>query len=494
MKTTLKKAPFNWRLMFKKSFISLLLFGLIWPTMIGHAQPVPVTQPKGQSQPAQPVSSSANVWLWFIVWHDGFTQQPSDVHSLAGNQVTLSVSTATNSGKKPHYTWWQSVDGGQQFTRINNSNTKSHTFRPKYQAEQPTVKFQVQCDLGNRTYWSRVATVTVMQKKVPAKTIKVKAGEPLLANGGTTKMTATLTPENATDQVKWESDNPTLASVDENGLVTACAANVDLAHLKKDHGLVHIKGSIDGHSDVATLQIGILQDVQVNEGDAATFSVANLPVDVHIQAWHRVTHQKSNTNIANKSYTFFPTHQDNDTSFFATLTYTDKDGQLKTSNTNTAQLKVNPAKTLRLATVPDFDFGAINLAQLSSEKPATNSLSHPATMINNSDHHQLVVINHLATQQHWQLSAKMTPFKLQNTNRTERLTGDLLLKSEKDHFTQILTTNEQVSKAIQIAKPDSPDADLSVHLCDSELTLTRNPRASAGNYQSTITWILAATP
>lgn len=492
MKPMLKRAPFKqWRLKFTKFFISLHLFGLIWPAMTSHAQPIPVAHPENQSQPAQPVSSSANVWLWFIVWHDGFTQQPADAHSLTGKKVTLSVSTATNSGKKPHYTWWKSVDDGHQFSRIPNSNTKSYSFKPEYQANRPTIKFQVQCDIGNRTYWSRVATVTVTQKKVPAKGIHVKAEEPLLANGGTTKMTATLTPENATDQVKWESDNPALAAVDETGLVTACAANVDLAQSKKDHGLVRIKGSANGHSATATIQVGILQDVQVNEGDAATFSITNLPADVHVQAWHRVTRQKSNPSIANKSYTFFPTHLDNDSSFFATLTYTDKAGQLKTSNTNTAQLKVTKTNALRLATVPNFDFGSISLAELSASQPAPSLLSHPATMTNNSDHHQLVVINHQTKQQPWQLSAKMTAFETQTARGTEKLTGDLFLNSEKDHFHQTLSTNGQV---IQMTKPHDPNADLSVHLCDSQLTLTRNPRASIGSYHSTITWILTAAP
>lgn len=492
MKPMLKRAPFKQlRLKFTKVFISLLLFGLIWPTMTIHAQPIPVTHSESQSQPAQPESNHALIFL-FLVWRDGFKQQPTDVHSLADKKVTLSASFATGNSKiTPHYTWWWSVDDGHQFTRINNSNTKSYSFKPKYQANQPTIKFQVQCDIGNRTYWSRVATVTVTQKKVPAKGIHIKAEEPLLANGGTTKMTATLTPENTTDQVRWESDNPALATVDETGLVTACAANTNLAQSKKDHGLVHIKGSANGHSATATIQVGILQDVQVNEGDAATFSLTNLPADVHVQAWHRVTRQKSNANIANKSYTFFPTHLDNDSSFFATLTYTDKEGQLKTSNTNAAQLKVTKTNALRLATVPNFDFGSISLAQLSASQPAPSLLSHPATMTNNSDHHQLVVINHQTKQQPWQLSAKMTAFEMQTAWKTEKLTGDLFLKSEKDHFYQTLTTNGQVT---QMTNPNDPSADLSVHLCDSQLTLTRNPRASIGNYHSTITWILTAAP
>jgi len=493
MKSMLKRALFKqWRLQFTKVFISLLLFGLIWPTMTIHAQPVLVTHSESQSQPAQPVSSSAVVWFWWLVLRDGFNQQPTDVRSLADKKVTLSTSFATGNSKIiPHYTWWKSVDDGHQFSRINNSDTKSYSFRPEYHANRPTIKFQVQCNTGNHTYWSRVATVTVTQKKVPAKAIHVKAEEPLLANGGTTKMTATLTPENATDQVRWESDNPALATVDETGLVTACAANTDLARPKKDHGLVHIKGSVNGHSAVAEIKVGILQDVQVNEGDAATFSLANLPADVHVQAWHRVTRQKSNASIANKSYTFFPTHLDNDSSFFATLSYTDKEGQLKTSNTNAAQLKVTKTNALHLATVPNFDFGSISLAQLSASQPAPNLLRHPAPMTDRSDHHQLVVINHQTKQRPWQLSAKMTPFEMQTAQRTEKLTGDLFLNSEKDHFHQTLTTNGQVT---QMTNPNDPSADLSVHLCDSQLTLTRNPRASIGSYHSTITWILTAAP
>ena len=62
------------------------------------------------------------------------------------------------------------------------------------------------------------ATVTIA---LPATNIKLNKTELALASGAEETLIATVVPNNSTDEVSWESDNSDVASVDENGNVTA---------------------------------------------------------------------------------------------------------------------------------------------------------------------------------------------------------------------------------------------------------------------------------
>lgn len=62
------------------------------------------------------------------------------------------------------------------------------------------------------------ATVTIA---LPATNIKLNKTELALASGAEETLSATVVPNNSTDKVSWESNNSDVASVDENGKVTA---------------------------------------------------------------------------------------------------------------------------------------------------------------------------------------------------------------------------------------------------------------------------------
>lgn len=66
--------------------------------------------------------------------------------------------------------------------------------------------------------------VTVTDVAIPATKIHLDAKEKILTVGDKAKLTATVTPADSTDSVTWESSDPTVAAVDNDGNVTAKAA------------------------------------------------------------------------------------------------------------------------------------------------------------------------------------------------------------------------------------------------------------------------------
>ena len=69
--------------------------------------------------------------------------------------------------------------------------------------------------------------VTVKAKVVPVTGVGVKPWSVTIGANGTTKLTCTVAPSNATNRnVRWESDNPSVATVDSDGNVRAVSAGV----------------------------------------------------------------------------------------------------------------------------------------------------------------------------------------------------------------------------------------------------------------------------
>lgn len=69
--------------------------------------------------------------------------------------------------------------------------------------------------------------VTVKAKAVPVTGVDVKPWSVTIGANGTTKLTCTVAPSNATNRnVRWESDNPSVATVDSDGNVRAVSADV----------------------------------------------------------------------------------------------------------------------------------------------------------------------------------------------------------------------------------------------------------------------------
>ena len=146
--------------------------------------------------------------------------------------------------------------------------------------------------------------------------------------GKSDTLTATITPDNATDQnVTWSSDNESVATVDTNGKVTATGT-----------GTTTIKATVDGKSAQCTVTVNAAatgptittqpSNQSVTEGDPVTFSVAATGSGTLTYQWQQSTDGGNNwTDISganSATYTITTTTAAmNDYQYRCTVTGTD---------------------------------------------------------------------------------------------------------------------------------------------------------------------------
>ena len=92
-------------------------------------------------------------------------------------------------------------------------------FKDKIIAESVgTVTLTVKTKDGEKT---ASCIVTVKQKEVPAESVSVEPVKVEVKEGGTVQLKASVSPENADQEVEWTTSDSQIATVDANGLVTA---------------------------------------------------------------------------------------------------------------------------------------------------------------------------------------------------------------------------------------------------------------------------------
>ena len=148
------------------------------------------------------------------------TTQPSNVTVTEGETATFSV-TAT--GSNLTYQWQQSTDGSA-WANISGATSSSYTTQA---ATMDMDGWQYRCvvtDGNSNGVTSQAATLTVTAATVSVTGVSLDKTELSLTVGDTETLTATVAPDNATDKtVTWTSSNSTVATVDQNGVVTAVA-------------------------------------------------------------------------------------------------------------------------------------------------------------------------------------------------------------------------------------------------------------------------------
>ena len=148
------------------------------------------------------------------------TTQPSNVTVTEGETATFSV-TAT--GSSLTYQWQQSTDGSA-WANISGATSSSYTTQA---ATMDMDGWQYRCvvtDGNSNGVTSQAATLTVTAATVSVTGVSLDKTELSLTVGDTETLTATVAPDNATDKtVTWTSSNSTVATVDQNGVVTAVA-------------------------------------------------------------------------------------------------------------------------------------------------------------------------------------------------------------------------------------------------------------------------------
>ncbi len=113
---------------------------------------------------------------------------------------------------------------------------------------------------------------------VPMTSITVTPNALNLAKGATSQLTVEFTPTDTTDTktIQWESDNPTVATVDSNGLVTAHSA-----------GTANIKATVNNLTSVCAVNVTVpstgiavsQNQVDIVEGRKVSVTASLLPAD-----------------------------------------------------------------------------------------------------------------------------------------------------------------------------------------------------------------------
>ncbi len=113
-------------------------------------------------------------------------------------------------------------------------------------------------NLYGMSFWSfKVYATGKANSAIPVDGIALSVNTLALKVGDTEQLTATLTPEGAKADITWTSDAPEVATVDENGLVTAVA-----------EGTANIKasvGSIEAVCVVTVAKTGAVASIEVSE-------------------------------------------------------------------------------------------------------------------------------------------------------------------------------------------------------------------------------------
>ena len=147
------------------------------------------------------------------------TTQPADVSVQEGQTATFTVGAT---GESLSYQWQQSTDRGSSWTDIDDATSVSYTTAA---TTMNMNGYQYCCKVtgaDNQTVTSNAATLTVTP--VPVTGVSLDKITLELFTGNTATLTATVHPDNATNQnVTWSSDKPEVATVD-NGTVTAVGA------------------------------------------------------------------------------------------------------------------------------------------------------------------------------------------------------------------------------------------------------------------------------
>ena len=108
---------------------------------------------------------------------------------------------------------------------VSMGNSVFYRYPNNYTERKLHVPFSTDSTYQSNNKWSQYFGSIVEMDPVLATTIELNETSTEITEGGTMQLTATVLPEDATDKtVTWVSSDETVATVDENGLVTAVAA------------------------------------------------------------------------------------------------------------------------------------------------------------------------------------------------------------------------------------------------------------------------------
>lgn len=233
--------------------------------------------------PTKDPTKFIGIWLT-----SGYSLQPKEnYYTTVNNSVTIKTNTGrsvwtllTGIFDSSSYQWWQSTDG-KTWTKISKSNggqKKNLVVTPK---DTGTVWYQLDTQyaflgINKKNFYSKVGAIHALPEPVNATELKVSVDDDYLYNtsdelSNTTYAHATPTPNNATGTITWSVDDQTLATIDEDGFITA--------NNKSKSGTVNVIATMtnpDGSKITSSTPVKIgggLDDRTVKSGETATFAL-----------------------------------------------------------------------------------------------------------------------------------------------------------------------------------------------------------------------------
>ena len=199
----------------------------------------------------------------------GVTLDKSSISILVGASETLAATVSPKDAANKKVTWKSSnaaiasVDANGKVTGVK--------------AGEATIT--VTTEDGGKT---ATCKVTVSDKEIKVTGVKLNKSETSLLVGGNETLTATVLPEDATNQnVTWKSDKPEIASVDANGKVTGVAAGETTITVTTEDGgktatcKVTVKAAAVAVTGVTLNKTALTLNIGANETLTATVAPAD---------------------------------------------------------------------------------------------------------------------------------------------------------------------------------------------------------------------------
>ncbi|KRK93521.1 hypothetical protein [Companilactobacillus futsaii] len=294
----------------------------------------------------------------------GFDRQPkTSYYTTVGAPIEITTHTVRSTlsfGLNPfetvYHNWFISNDGGK-FSQIPNETKNSLVYTPQQTGTYYIQLYTYYAGIFTKDkFYSDVITVHVLKKSIDAVFLNITIDKNYLYNVKDSSnnaivpkdayATASPDPDDATGDISWSSDNPSLATIDENGHIVANSDNKS--------GIVKITGSIknsDGSivtSKPQNIKIGGgLENQTVHANQPATFHLQTDEDDKRDDTKAKITWYKRSTNGQVKqletqadptTYVTSPTTKaENGDEFYAQITV-----KRNTVRTNSAVLNVLP--------------------------------------------------------------------------------------------------------------------------------------------------------
>lgn len=202
----------------------------------------------------------------------GVTLDKTEAELVEGESITLTATIAPEDATDKTVSW---VSSDEEIAKVDSEG--------KVSAIAPgTADITVTTTDGEK---KAVFALTVVAKVVPVESIAIDKETLELVEGDSATLTATVSPDNASDKTyAWTSSNPDVATVAEDGTVTAIApGNTTITATSNDGGKTASCEVSVAKRIIHVESVTLSGETSVTAGDTVTFTYTITPSDATVQ-------------------------------------------------------------------------------------------------------------------------------------------------------------------------------------------------------------------